>query len=162
MKLSSALLLITTLLTGFLGGIGFVNYMGFGPALQETPAEELIRYWQIVDSYMSARMPVYGIVMLLSFVSAGICLVRQSSKLPLLFLVLSLAFVLTDVGIAIAYNFPFNKMIQGITSGNIPSDFEECRNRSVIGFKLRSVCMIGSFAMMLISTYFQAARGLLR
>ena len=43
MKAASVFLLAATVSTGFLGGIGFVNFMGFGPALKNTPAEPLIK-----------------------------------------------------------------------------------------------------------------------
>src|SRR4030095_15670343 len=96
MKSFSLLLLITTLLTGFMGGIGFLNFMGFNPAMKATPAKDIVRYWQSLDGYMSVRMPIFGIILLAIFVPTAILLFRQSFKLPFVFLVLSLAFVMVD------------------------------------------------------------------
>ncbi len=162
MQLSSVFLFITTLLTGFLGGIGFLNFMGFGPTLRKTPAEHLVLYWQSLDGYMSVRMPIFGSILLVFFIVTGIYLFRQSFKLPFVFLCLSLIIVLVDFWIATVFNFPFNKMMQSITPENIPENFDELRGNSVFGFAMRSVCMIGSFVMMLTALFLQAMKGLVR
>jgi hypothetical protein len=111
MKIATGFLLSSVLLTGFMGGIGFVNFIGFGPALRDTPAEHIVRYWQIVDSYMSVRMPVFGSAILLSFLGSGFFLVKQSNKQPLWLLILALAFIITDIVIATQFNFLFNRNI---------------------------------------------------
>ena len=162
MQFSSIIFLTAVLLTGFMGGIGFVNFIGFGPALRDTPAEHIIRYWQIVDSYMSVRMPVFGTAILLSFLGSGFFLVKQSYKPPLWLLILALVFVVADIAVAVQYNFPFNKLVQSITPQTIPDNFEHYRSRSVFGFTLRSVCMIGSFVSTLVAFCLQASKGLLR
>jgi hypothetical protein len=162
MQLSSVFLFITTLLTGFLGGIGFLNFMSFGPTLRKTPAEHLILYWQSLDGYMSVRMPIFGSILLAFFIVTGIFLLRQSFKLPFVFLCLSLAIVLIDFWIGTIYNFPVNKVLQTITVDNIPGNFEDLRSKAVFGFAMRSICMIGSFMMMLTSIFFQATKGLIR
>lgn len=162
MKISTAFLLTVTILTGFLGGIGFVNFIGFGPALKETPAEGIVGYWQIVDKYMSARMPVFGSVILLSFIGTAFFLIKQTYKKPLWLLALALGFILVDIFIATQYNFPFNRLIQSITAETIPGDFEDLRSKSVLGFTYRSICMIGSFISTLAALFFQASKGLLR
>ncbi len=162
MKISTAFLLTVTILTGFLGGIGFVNFIGFGPALKETPAEHIVRYWQTVDSYMSARMPVFGSVILFSFIGTGFFLIRQPYKKPLWLLVLALGLILLDIVIATKYNFPFNRLIQSITTETIPDNFEDLRSKSVLGFTFRSICMMGSFISTLAALFLQASKGLLR
>ena len=128
MHLSTVFLFITTLLTGFLGGIGFLNFMGFGPSLKETPLQHLILYWQSLDGYMSVRMPIFGSVLLVFFIVTGIFLFRQNFKLPFVFLCLSLVVVLIDFWIGTVYNFPVNKVLQRITPENIPENL-----RSYVG-----------------------------
>ena len=162
MKAASAFLLVATVGTGFLGGIGFVNFMGFGPALKNTPAEYLVKHWQIVDGYMSARMPVFGSIIMLSLIGSGILLAKQPYKQPLWFLIIALLFILTDLFVAVKYNFPFNRMVQSITPQTIPGNFEYLRGQSVLGFSIRSVCMIGSFISTLTALFLYTARGLQR
>ncbi len=162
MKVSSAFLLAATALTGLIGGIGFVNFMGFMPAMRDTPAEDIVLYWQIVDSYMSVRMPIFGFTILLSFIGCGFFLIKQTYKQPLWLMVLALGFVLADIAIASVYNFPFNRLIQNITPQTIPDNFEYYCKRSAYGFNLRSVCMIGTFISTLAALFSQASKGLLK
>ncbi|HKO78933.1 MAG TPA: hypothetical protein VJU78_00995 [Chitinophagaceae bacterium] len=158
MKAASVFLLVATVGTGFLGGIGFVNFMGFGPALKNTPAGHLVRHWQIVDGYMSARMPVFGSIIMLSLIGSGILLAKQSYKQPLWFIIIAFLFILADLLVATKYNFPFNRLIQSITPETIPGNFEYYRNQSVIGFSIRSVCMIGSFVSTLTALFLYVSR----
>jgi len=136
--------------------------MGFNPAMRATPAKDIVRYWQSLDGYMSVRMPIFGIILLVFFIPTAILLFRQSFKLPFVFLVLSLAFVMVDFWIANRFNFPFNKMVQSITVETIPDNFDALKANAALGFNLRSVCMIGSFIMSLTALFFQSGRGLLR
>ncbi len=158
MKTASFFLFTATIATGFLGGIGFVNFIGFGPALKETPAEHLVRYWQIVDQYMSRRMPVFGSFILLVLIGSALALVKQPYKQPIWFLMLASLFILADIFIATRYNFPFNRLIQGITPETIPTNFEEYRGKSVLGFSIRSFCMIGSFVSTLVALFLHVSQ----
>ena len=162
MNLSFPILYVTTLLTGFLGGIGFLNFMGFNPALQKTPVEDLVRYWQHLDGKMSVRMPVFGTILLIFLIAAAVSLFKQSYKLPFVLIILSLVIVLVDFYIATQFNFPFNKTMQSITPETIPENLNDLRNRSVVGFNLRSVCMIGTFVLNLTALFIQTFKGLPR
>ncbi len=162
MRTSTALLLATALLTSFLSGIGFLNFMGFNPAMRETPPKELVTYWQSLDGYMKVRMPIFGMILLALFITTGIVLLRQSFKLPFVFIALSCAFVLVDLWITTRFNFPFNRMVQSITAETIPDNFEELRTNAAFGFNLRSICMLGSFITTLSALFFHFSRSLLR
>ena len=162
MKAASVFLLAATVSTGFLGGIGFLNFIGFGPTMKNTPAEHIVRHWQILDGYMRVRMPIFGSFILLTLIASGILLVKQPYKQPLWFLIIALLFILTDLFVAVKYNFPFNRMVQNITPQTIPGNFEYLRGQSVLGFSIRSVCMIGSFISTLTALFLYTARGLQR
>ena len=145
MNAVSVFLLVATVSTGFLGGIGFLNFIGFGPAMKNTPAQHIVRHWQILDGYMRVRMPVFGSIVVLTLTASGILLIKQPYKHPIWFLIIALLFILTDLFVAVKYNFPFNRMVQSITPQTIPGNFEYLRSQSVVGFSIRSVCMVGSF-----------------
>lgn len=162
MKAASVFLIAATVGTGFLGGIGFLNFIGFGPAMKNTPAEHIVPHWQILDGYMRVRMPIFGSVILLTLIASGILLIKQPYRQPLWLLIIALLFILTDLFVAVKYNFPFNRMVQSITPQTIPGNFEYLRGQSVLGFSIRSVCMIGSFVSTLTALFLHTARGLQR
>lgn len=162
MKAASVFLIAATVGTGFLGGIGFLNFIGFGPAMKNTPAEHIVPHWQILDGYMRVRMPIFGSVILLTLIGSGILLIKQPYRQPLWFLIIALLFILTDLFVAVKYNFPFNRMVQSITPQTIPGNFEYLRGQSVLGFSIRSVCMIGSFVSTLTALVLYTAKGLQR
>lgn len=159
MKAASVFLLAATVSTGFLGGIGFLNFIGFGPAMTNTPPEHIVRHWQILDSYMRVRMPIFGSIILLTLIASGILLIKQPYKQPLWFVIIAFLFILADLFVAVKYNFPFNKLIQSITPETIPGNFEYYRSQSVVGFSMRSVCMIGSFVSTLTALFLFLSRG---
>jgi uncharacterized membrane protein len=162
MKTASAFLLVATLGTGFLGGIGFVNLIGFVPALKKTPPQQIIRFWQIVDGYMKVRMPRFGIAILFSLIGSVILLLNQPYKQPVWLLVLAVLFIFADIFIATRHNFPFNKMIQSITPETVPVNFEQLRRQSVVGFSTRAICMIGSFISTLTALFLFLSKELAR
>jgi len=162
MKAASVFLLAATVGTGFLGGIGFLNFIGFGPAMKNTPAEHLVSHWQVLDGYMRVRMPIFGSVILLSLIGSAVLLVKQPYTQPIWFLIIAVLFILADIFVATRYNFSFNRMIQSITPETIPGNFEYLRGRSVLGFSIRSVCMIGAFVSTLTALFLHTARGLQR
>ncbi len=158
MKILPIFLILATFLTGLLGGIGFVNFIGFGPAFRDTPAKDIIRYWQTLDGYMGARMPVFGSAILLSLLGSFFLVMRQSYKKSLWLLILALTFILADLFIAAHYNFPFNRLVQRISPETIPDNFGYIRSKSVFGFTIRSICMMGAFASTLSALFLQASK----
>lgn len=162
MKATSVFLITATVGTGFLGGIGFLNFIGFGPAMKNTPAEHIVPHWQILDGYMRVRMPIFGSIILLSLIGSAALLIKQPYKQPIWLLIIALLFILTDLFVAVKYNFPFNRMAQSITPETIPANFEYYRGRSVFGFSIRSVCMIGSFVSTLTALFLHTVRVLQR
>ena len=161
MKTVSIFLMSTTFLTGLLGGIGFTNLAGFIPAMRLVPANQFVRFWQILDSYMSVRMPIFVSIILASGIVSIILVNNQPVTLPLLWLILALVIILADFIVAVSYNLPANRLMQSITPETIPANFEYYRNKAIFGFTVRAFCMMGSFACSLTATFLQGKNGML-
>jgi hypothetical protein len=95
---------------------------------------------------------------MLSLIGSAVNLINQPYKQPNWFLIIALLFILADIFVATKYNFPFNRLIQSITPETIPGNFEYFRGRSVLGFSIRSVCMIGSFVSTLAALFLHVSR----
>lgn len=155
MKISIAFLLASVILSGFMAGIGFVNLIGFIPSFRDTASDNIIPYWQVLDGYMSERMPIFGSFLLLAMVGAGIFLARQSWKQPLWCMMIAIGFIIADIAVANIYNLPFNRILQSITVETIPPGFEYMREKAMLGFTLRGMCAIASFVAVVGGFYLQ-------
>lgn len=144
------------LLTGFFASIGFVNAVGIIPAMEVTPVEHWVPYWQALDRYMRVRMPVLGVPMLLALIVTIVLLARQRpvNWTTLLLAFLSLVMILVDLYTAFSMNLPINEMLQKLDPDKVLASFEAQKQQVAKAFYLRSVTMILSFVFMLLS-YFQ-------
>ena len=152
---------LSLLLTGFFSGIGFVNAVGLIPAMEGTPVQYWAPYWQVLDYYMRARMPLLGMAMLVSYVIVIVLLARQKpfARLPLWCVLASLLMVFADLFIAFTQNLPVNQLLEKLDTENVPASFEVQKLKAAQAFYLRSVTMILSSVFMLFAYFwFETAR----
>ena len=154
---------ISLVLTGFFSGIGFVNAVGLVPAMEDTAVQHFVPYWQLLDYYMRSRMPILGVAMLLSFAFVLVGLARQkpANRLALWLAVASLLMVFSDLFIAFTQNLPINLLLEKLDPEKVPASFELQKVKLARAFYLRSIPMMLSSVLMLLSYFrFEAARGL--
>lgn len=77
MKITRLSLFSSLLLTGFYGGFGLFHLMGLLPAMQDLSDSHLLAFWQAIDRYMGAHMPVFGPMVLLPVLFTLISLCKQ-------------------------------------------------------------------------------------
>lgn len=145
------LLAITTFLTGLYGGTGFFILMGGNPAMYGLSTSNFAEYWQLTDHYMAARMPVFGSILLLSFIASLIVLARQYKSASFRFLVLAVLIVIADIIFVASVNRPLNTMIQSWNLNSLPADVRAVQLEVYHAFQIRSWFMIAIFAFTLMA-----------
>lgn len=150
---------ITTLLSGFYAGIGFFTAIGANPAAEKMTDRTFAEYWQQLDHYMGSRMPVFGIVLLVSLI-ASIVLLGTKSISPSFWLMLAgFVIIVADIIFTVRVNHPLSHLIQSWNINELPGDVQVVKQKVVHAFNWRIICMISSFIMVLLSVW---ARGLSR
>lgn len=134
------------ILTGFLSGMGFANAVGYIPAMEDTPTEHLVNFWQNTDRYMRARMPILGNGVLVCLLVTCLLVFRHKPINRRTLLLTSLAFALqvADLVIILTQNLPVNELLTQLTSESVPSNFEYHKQVAVRAYYLRSVCNIAA------------------
>ena len=144
---------LTTFLSGLYGGIGFFALMGGNPSLEKLSPRSFAEYWQQIDSYMGARMPVFGPVLLASVLLSTALLLKEWRTLPF-WLMLSAFLVLAgDAVFTLSVNHPLNKMIQGWDLNSLPDNVEQIRMKVVKAFNVRLFLMLAAFALVIFAVW---------
>jgi MFS superfamily sulfate permease-like transporter len=154
MKMTTPFLVATLLLTGFYAGIGFFGFMGANPALTKMSSSTFAEYWQHIDSYMAARMKIFGPLLLLCVLTTVLLHLRSWHSPAFWSLVAALLFLIVDLIIAFSINVPLNRLIQSWDLANLPDNVQDVKQRVVTAFYYRNGCMIGCFVSALISLLF--------
>jgi uncharacterized membrane protein len=141
---------LAVILTGLLAGIHFGNIIGYLPALGEVEADHIVPFWKKVDEYFSRRMPVFGIVLLISL-SIVILLMRKETSSTFFWLVLAgLVLIIVDVVISIKVNNPANDILRAWQGGALPESFESIRAQMLAAFYGRAIASILSFILVML------------
>jgi MFS superfamily sulfate permease-like transporter len=146
-------LFLTTLLSGFYGGIGFFTAIGGNPAISKLSARSFAEYWQSIDSFMGARMPVFGPLLMLSVLLSAVLLFQNRFKNSAAYMLLAFLVLAGDVAFALTTNHPYNQLIQSWDLNHLPSNVEEIKWQVVQAFNVRMLFMIASFALVLFSVW---------
>jgi uncharacterized membrane protein len=154
MKLTTPFLLVTLLLSGFYAGIGFFGIMGFNPAMAKLSNNSFVEYWQHIDSYMAARMKIFGPLLLLSVIISVLMHLRYWRSPAFWLLMTALLFLVADLFIGFTINHPLNRLIQSWNITHLPANVQEVKHRVVTAFYFRNCCMIGCFVSVLVSLFF--------
>jgi MFS superfamily sulfate permease-like transporter len=153
MKLSSISLPVSVFLSGLYGGIGFFTIMGGNPSLKGLSSAGFAEYWQHIDSYMGARMPLFGPVLLLSVLFSVIALMPDWRSLSFWLVLLAFLFLVADLVFTFSINHPLNKLIQDWDLQNLPANVQEVKARVINAFWYRSFFMISSFTCITIAAF---------
>jgi uncharacterized membrane protein YoaK (UPF0700 family) len=144
---------LTTLLSGFYGGVGFFTYMGGNPTISGLSVRGFAEYWQNIDRYMGARMPVFGISLLVSLLFSVIILSQDWRSPSFWLMLIALLIIIVDIAFTLSTNHPLNKMIQEWNLDSLPPGVEFVKDKVVNAFKVRSSFMIGSFVLVLLAVW---------
>ena len=152
-NLTSLVLFFTVLFSGFYAGIGFLGAMGGNHAIKLMSSSTFAEYWQHIDHYMGARMPVFG-PLLLGTQLASIILLIKEYRTPSFWLMLTAFFILiVDVVFTTSVNLPLNKLIQSWDLNSLPDNVENVRWQVAKAFDIRGIFMMSSFLMVLVSVW---------
>lgn len=144
------MLVITVALTGLSAGLGFVNAMGYIPAMENTPANHLLSFWQHADNYFRKRMPFFGNAVLLSSVITLVLLYKDWRSIAFLFFALAFLVSVGELIVIATQNLPVNKIIVTLdVQKPLGADFEILRKKAISAFYLRSILNLLAFAFTL-------------
>lgn len=158
-----AFFFINLVLTGFFSSIGFVNAVGLVPAMEDTPVQHLVPYWQLLDFCMRSRMPILGVAMLLSFAFLLVGLARQkpANRLAFWLAATSVLMVFSDLFITFTQNLPINLLLKKLDPEKVPASFELQKVKAARAFYLWSIPMMLSSVLMILSYFrFEATHAL--
>lgn len=147
-------LFVTSILTGFYGGIGFFGFMSFLGTLERLPAPHLVLFWRLIDGYMSRRMRVFGPLMLLSLLATLVLLGPQWQTASFWLVGAALLVLIVDVRIAIAENIPVNQTIQNRDVNLSTEQIEAFRATMLRAFYQRSTLMMVCFVLVNLAWFF--------
>ncbi|MEO8405277.1 MAG: DUF1772 domain-containing protein [Chitinophagaceae bacterium] len=134
MKFSTLALGISLFLSGLYGGTGFFTIMGGNPAVARLSERGFAEYWQQVDSFMGARMPVFGPILLLSLLTSVITLSAAWRSVSFWLVLLALVIIIGDIIFTLSTNHPLNQLIQKL--GPAASAFECKRSAGESGVRV--------------------------
>jgi hypothetical protein len=154
-KMSLFGLYLSVFLSGLYGGVGFFTFMGGNPALRKMSSSAFAEYWQHIDSYMGARMPVFGPVLLLSILFTTITLLPFRNSPSFWFMVAAFLIMVADIAFTLSTNHPLNKLIQSWDLQNLPGNVKDIQQQVVHAFWYRSAFMIVSFACVVMALLFK-------
>jgi len=143
----------STFLSGLYGGTGFFIVMGGNPAITRMSDKTFAEFWQHLDHFMAARMPVFGPILLLSLLFSVILLFREAGGLPAWLMLTALLIIVGDLVFTLSVNHPYNRLIQSWDLDNLPPDVRTIRDKVVDAFYIRILFMIGAFMMVILSAW---------
>jgi hypothetical protein len=146
-------LAITTFLSGLSGGIGFFTAMGGNPAMVKLSDRSFAEYWQQVDSFMGARMPVFGPLLLFSLMISTVLLFKEWRTMPFWLMLSAFFVVVGDIAFTLNVNHPLNRLIQGWDLSHLPADVQDIKMKVIKAFNVRLVLMMGAFFLVVLSVW---------
>jgi MFS superfamily sulfate permease-like transporter len=144
---------LSAFLSGLYGGTGFFIVMGGNPAITHMSDRSFAEFWQHLDHYMAARMPVFGPVLMLSLLLSVILLFREAGALPTWLMLIALVIIIGDLVFTLSVNHPYNRLIQSWDLENLPPDVRTIRDKVVDAFYIRILFMIGAFMLVILSAW---------
>lgn len=147
-------LFISSILTGFYGGIGFFNFMSFLGTLERLPIQHLIPFWRLIDGYMGQRMKIFGPLMLLSLLATLLLMINQWQSWSFWLVGAAFLLMILDIRTAIRENVPINQAIQNRDTTYSAEQLEAFRATMVHAFNKRSAMMILCFVLVNLAWFF--------
>jgi hypothetical protein len=152
-KLSSISIPLSVFVAGLYGGIGFFTFMGGNPSLINLSSRTIAEYWQSIDSYMGARMPVFGPILLFTILFAIITSLPAWRTPSFWLLVAAFVILITDMVFAFSVNIPLNRVIQSWDIQNLPSNVQEVKAKVIRAFWFRGTFMLSSFICVVLAAF---------
>jgi Domain of unknown function (DUF1772) len=150
MKAINFMLFTTIVLTGLSAGLGFANAVGYIPAMEDTPANHILSFWQHADHYFRRRMPFFGNAILLSFLITLVMLRKEWSSVAFLLLAFAFLVNVSEMVVIFTQNLPVNKIIETLDAEKtVDIGFEALRRKAVAAFYLRAFFNLIVFALTL-------------
>jgi len=146
-------LFLTILLSGLYGGVGFFTAMGGNPALEAMSDAGFAEFWQNVDHYMAARMPVFGPMLMLSLLLSLVLLIIARQVLSTWVMLAALFVIVSDLVFTLRTNHPLNQIIQSWDLKNLPSNVQEVKWKVINAFNIRMLFMMSAFILVLSSVW---------
>ena len=145
---------VSSILTGFYGGIGFFNFISFLGTLERLPIQHLTPFWRLIDGYMGQRMRIFGPLMLLSLLVTLLLLINQWQSWSFWLIGAALLLMIVDIRTAIRENVPVNQAIQDRNTTYSNEQLEAFRTTMVRAFYKRSTLMILCFVLVNLAWFF--------
>lgn len=157
-KLTRIILFLAVLLSGFYAGAGFFGAMGGNPAIKLMSSSTFAEYWQHVDLYMGARMPIFGPLLLSTQLISTILLIKEYRTPSFWFMLTAVLILIGDVIFSFSTNLPLNKLIQSWNLNNLPANVQDVKWQVVKAFDIRGIFMMSPFFMALLAVWFRKAQ----
>ncbi len=150
MKVITIVFIIIIILTGLSAGLGFGNAIGYMPGMKDTPANHMISFWQHVDHYFRARMPIFGNALLISLLVALFMMRKEWQSAAFLFIAIAFLVCVGDLIVILTQNLPLNEIVQSLDAEKpLTIEFEGIRNKAMKAYYLRAFLNMASFAFVL-------------
>lgn len=153
MKWIDPSLMLSTFLSGLYGGTGFFIVMGGNPAITRMSDKTFAEFWQHLDHFMAARMPIFVPVLMLSLLLSILLLFKEAGGLPAWLMLIALLIIIGDLFFTLSVNHAYNRLIQSWDLDNLPPDVRTLRDKVVDAFYIRILFMIGSFILVILSAW---------
>jgi uncharacterized membrane protein len=145
-KLLLATRVAAVLLLGiFAGGVSFTV---IAPSLMELPGPAYTRYWQALNVDYGLAMPI---LLMTSIVLVLVATVLSYQHGRLIFVLSALALLLIVLAVALTLTImePLNRLADTWNPDQLPTDWEQVRQRWLAWHTVRTVLAVGAFAALL-------------
>jgi hypothetical protein len=157
-RLTSISIPLSVFMSGLYGGIGFFSVIGHNPAMRRLDNAAFAEYWQSIDHYMGARMPVFGPLLILTLLFGTITLIPKWRTPSFWLLFIAFLLLITDMVFAFSVNVPLNQQIQSWDVQQLPANVGEIKAKVVQAFSWRSFFMLASFACVVLAAFSRRPR----
>jgi hypothetical protein len=150
-----ALYVLVLLCTGY-AALGFFFVMC--PFEQHFDTLTFAKYWQVVDGYMGKRMPIYGMVWLITFVINIVLFAKTWRKSPILaIIIVCFMLLVADTAFTMQKQLPINQYIQTLDLNNLTKEqdatLQGLRNQINSNFGIRDCFQWIMFFLMSLTPY---------
>lgn len=159
-QLQRTMLAILTVLIGCNAGTLFLCAIGIIPAIQRMPPDAYIRFWQAMDFYMNARMPVFGLCMAVAYFVTLIAFRRHWRTWVFAALTCCLVLSFSEMAFTAIGHMPINRAVNAMTAADIQNTglVVQYRDATVANFRVREWLAISSFVLLSFTVAFASSR----
>ena len=149
-------LYLLIVMTGLYAGLHFAGVMA--PVQYKMTVTEYTSYWQIVDSYMGQRMPIFGLIFLGLYALNILLFIKKWKTITFWIILLCLILLLLDMFLTGKQQIPINQFIQSVDAKNLTSNqlatLGGMKSQAEKNFGTRDILSIASFALLSLTPFF--------